>query len=496
MAMTRGVRIDAAPLSSAALGEMLPAAQPGTRPAHIHLVGIGGAGLSAIACVLLERGYQVTGSDLAAGAAAQVRDRGARVYVGHRREHVTGADLVLVSSAVPSDNPEIQAARALGIPVVKRAEFLGWLTAGRATIAVAGTHGKTTTTAMIALLLTLAGRDPSYIIGGVLPNLQGNAHAGAGQHFVIEADEYDRTFLGLRPTIAVITTVEWDHVDCYPEPQDCCNAFMEFASGIHDDGVLVACNDDAVVRSISDAHEKRGRAVLRYGLAQAGDWQANSVRPNTVGGSDFVAVRRGEALGSVSLRIPGHHNVANALAALAVADQVGVSFAEAASALGAYSGVGRRFELKGEVAGISIVDDYAHHPTEVRATLAAARQRFPGRAIWAVFQPHTFSRTKALLDDLGMAFADADHVIVTDIYAARERDTLGMASVQLVDRMRHADARYIGGLRDTADFLIQYLRPGDVLITMGAGDDYRVGESVLASLGKRVHGDERLSADR
>lgn len=494
--MSRVTSFGERPASTSVMSDLLPNPGSGSRPAHIHLVGIAGAGLSAIATILLERGYSVSGSDLAEGSTGQLRDRGARIYVGHSRDHVSGADLVLVSSAIPPDNPEITAARAMGVPVVKRAEFLGWLTAGYATIAVSGTHGKTTTTAMIAQILTLARRDPSYIIGGMLPSLGGNAHAGEGQHFVIEADEYDRTFLGLRPAVAVITTVEWDHVDCYPDPSDCRDAFINFASSVHHDGLLIVCNDDPVARSIGDGQRLLGGSVIGYGLDETGDWQATSIQANSRGGSDFRTVRRGQQLGAVSLRVPGRHNVANALAALAVADRLGVDFQQAVSALGTYGGVQRRFELKGQAAGVSVVDDYAHHPTEVRATLAAARQRFAGRSIWAVFQPHTFSRTRALLDDLAEAFSDADHVIVTDIYAARERDTLGVSSVQLVDRMQHDDARYIGGLRDAAEFLLRYLSAGDVLISMGAGDGFRVGESVLAGLRKRACVEESHHSDR
>jgi len=450
---------------------------------HIHLVGIGGAGLSAIAKVLLEQGYRVSGSDLAPGRITKpLAALGATIYAGHAAAQVAGADLVLVSSAVPTDNPEPVEARRRGIPVVKRAEFLGWLTAQHTTIAVAGTHGKTTTTAMIAWLLSRAGRDPSYIIGGVLPELGGNAHAGRGPHFVIEADEYDRTFLGLRPHIAVITTVEWDHVDCYPTPEDFRMAFREFAALVPGDGLLVVCADDAGAGELGELRGALGEPVVSYGLGEAAEWQAREVSASASGGSDFSVWRRGRRLGIVSLRIPGQHNVRNALAALAVADHLGVAFEVAAEGLRDFGGAERRFEHKGERHGIIVVDDYAHHPTEIRATLAAARQRYPGRSIWAVFQPHTYSRTKALLEGFATSFADADHVIITDIYAARERDTLGMSGAHIVERMAHPDARYIGGLQETADFLLQRLRPGDVLITLGAGDGYRIGEWVLAGL--------------
>ena len=466
-----------------AAADLLQRPQSQRDEVHIHLVGIGGAGLSAIAKVLLERGYHVSGSDLAPGPiTGPLAARGATIYEGHSGAQVAGADLVLVSSAVPADNPEVAEARRRSIPVVRRPEFLGWLTAEHATIAVAGTHGKTTTTAMIAWLLSRAGLDPSYIIGGVLPELGSNAHAGGGPHFVIEADEYDRTFLGLRPRVAVITTVEWDHVDCYPTPAACRTVFEEFAALLPEEGLLVVCADDAVAGELGKLRGTRGKPVISYGLDEGADWQAREVSVNALGGSDFTVWRQDRRLGTISLRIPGRHNVLNAVAALAVADHLDVPFAVAAEALADFTGAERRFEQKGESCGIIVVDDYAHHPTEIRATLAAARQRYPERAIWAVFQPHTYSRTKALLEEFAASFADADHVIVTDIYAARERDTLGVSGVQVVERMVHPDARHIGGLREVADFLLLHLQPGDVLITLGAGDGYLIGEWVLAGL--------------
>ena len=470
-----GVRFDG--------GEMRrdwPTLRPG---AHIHLVGVGGAGLSAIARVLLERGYRVSGSDLAPGRfSTPLVELGAAIYAGHAATQVTGADLVLASSAIPTGNIELSEARRQGIPVVKRPEFLGWLTAGHQTIAVAGTHGKTTTTAMIAWVLSEAGHDPSYIIGGVLPELRGNAHAGEGPHFVIEADEYDRTFLGLNPAMAVITNVEWDHVDCYPVPGDCAMAFRSFADRVHADGLLVVSAEDLIAADIGKSRRALGAPVVSYGLAADSDWQARRLRPNSRGGSDYTAWRKGRRLGTISLQIPGQHNVLNSLAALAVADGLGIPFAETTSALSGVSGAERRFQCKGTSWGVTVVDDYAHHPTEIRATLSAARERFAGHSVWAVFQPHTYSRTKALLHEFASSFADADHVIVTAIYAARERDTLGISAVELSEGLAHADARYIGGLEEAADFLLQRLVPGDVLITMGAGDGFKVGEHVLAGL--------------
>ncbi len=473
---------------------------------HIHLMGIGGTGLSAIATVLQEEGYTVSGCDRAPSALAEtLARRGVVVHQGHNAAHLVGVDLLLVSSAIPVDAPERLAAQARGIPVVKRDELLGRLMAGRTGIAVAGTHGKTTTTGMIAWILTQAGHDPTFIIGSTIPDLGTNARAGQGPAFVVEADEYDRMFLGLQPTIAVVTNIEWDHPDCYPTPEAFREAFAQFVARVPAGGQIIGCMDDEGVREVRKiataaptltlprvAGEGRGganRTLARteglwegYGLGPGADWQALDITPNARGGHDFAVLRKGRHVAQVSLSLAGKHNVLNALGALAAVAQVGVEPEQAARMLGSFRGATRRFEAKGEAGGIMVLDDYGHHPTEVRATLAAVRQRFLGRTVWAVFQPHTFSRTRALLADFAAAFNDADHVIITDIFPARERDDLGITSAHIVERMRHPDARYIGSLDAAAGYLLQHLRAGDVLITLGAGDGYLVGERVLAGL--------------
>ncbi len=453
--------------------------------AHIHVVGIGGIGMSAIARVLLERGgYHVSGSDRSLSDVGRALERlGAAVYDGHRARQVDGADLLFVSSAIPPDNEEVQAARERGIPVVKRPQVLAWLTAPYRTIAVAGTHGKTTTTAMVARVLLEAGLDPSFIIGGVVPGLNTNARAGRGPYFVIEADEYDRTFLALRPEVAVVTNVEMDHPDCFPTYRDVQAAFAAFVTGVREGGCVVACADDPGALALT-AGLPVGRRALRYGLTTGCDLRAVDVAPGT--STDFALEVAGERDGRYTLQVPGLHNVRNALAALGVARELGIRSETARAALASYSGVGRRFELKGEAAGVTVLDDYAHHPTEIRATLAAARARFGGRALWAVFQPHTFSRTAALLDDYRQSFRDADHVLITPIYAARERDNGTVTSADLVEGAEHPDMRCVGGLSEAAELLARHLEAGDVLLTMGAGDSYRVGEDVLSILRERV----------
>ncbi|GAB4535471.1 MAG: UDP-N-acetylmuramate--L-alanine ligase [Anaerolineae bacterium] len=452
---------------------------------EIHLIGIGGAGLSAIATVLLEQGYTVSGSDLRASPTTERLARlGARVHIGHAAANLGEADLVVVSSAVPADNPELLEAKRRGVPVVKRAEWLGHMMAGKRGVAVAGTHGKTTTTAMIAFVLRDAGLDPTFIVGGDIPQLGTNAAAGRGDVFVIEADEYDHTFLGLRPEIAVVTVVEWDHPDCYPTPESMQEAFREFIGLVPPDGLVVACGDEPTVRELMG---KSGRPAMitTYGLGEDNHWHAFDLRPNTQGGYDFSISTTNQPASQSSTAIPGVHNVRNALAALLVAHSLGVPVEQATVALAQFRGVARRFEIKGEAGGVLVVDDYAHHPTEIRATLSAARTHYPERKVWAVFQPHTYSRSRALLGEFATAFGAADHVILVDIFPAREVNDGSVTSRDILNQMEHPDARYIGALEEAAGFLADHLRSGDLLITLGAGDGYRVGEMVLGELGGR-----------
>jgi UDP-N-acetylmuramate--alanine ligase len=458
------------------------------RGRRVHFIGIGGAGLSAIARVLMGQGAEVSGSDMVLSPVAEALARdGARVFAGHRAENVTDAELVVVSSAVPASNVEVQAAQAGGIPVLKRPELLEQMMDGRLGVAVAGTHGKTTTTAMISSILLEAGRDPTFIVGGVIAGLGTNARVGQGPLFVIEADEYDRTFLSLTPKVAVVTNVEHDHPDCYPTFTDFRAAFEEFVSLVPRDGLLVACWDDPVGRDLGEQRRAAGEDVTFFGLARGAEWRAEEIRPNFAGGVDFLATcpsnETRQVLGLVRLRLPGAHNASNAIAALAVADFLGVPFHVARDALTEFRGVGRRFEVKGEASGVVVVDDYAHHPTEIQATLLAARQRFPQWPLWAVWQPHTYSRTKTLLADFAQAFGEADHVIVLPIYAARETDTLGVSSADVVAAMQHLDVRCAGSLDEAVVWLGTEVRPGGVVLTLGAGDGCRVGEWLLEVLG-------------
>ena len=451
----------------------------------IHFIGIGGSGLSAIARLLAEDGWTVTGSDRALSPlASDLMKLGISVAVGHAAENIRGAELIVRSSAIPDSNPEVQAALAAGIPVLKRADFLGRLMQDRLGIAVAGTHGKTTTTAMIAWMLTRLNLDPSYIIGGVSKNLSSNAHAGQGSAFVIEADEYDRMFLGLSPRLAVVTFLEHDHPDCFPTMADYRAAFSDFVGRLQPGGTLLACADNFEATALV-SKLPAGCTARTYGLSCPGDYCAQELHPNPLGGYSFEAWRSGRKLASLELRVPGQHNACNALAALAAAHILNLPLQPAAAALGEFSGTGRRFEVLGEPAGIAIIDDYAHHPTEIRATLAAARARYPGRRIWAVWQPHTYSRTRSLMAEFLNAFKDADQVLVTEIYAAREASE-GFSAAQIVSHLSHPAARFLSSLEENEQYLIQHLQPGDVLLVLSAGDADQISANMLAHFTKEL----------
>ena len=462
---------------------------------HVHFIGIGGSGLSAIARLLLESGYTVSGSDRALTPFAdEVRKAHAKVFIGHHARNIAGADWVVRSSAVTDDNPEVRAAKRAGIPVYKRADFLGELMADRIGIAIAGTHGKTTTTAMTALVLHELGRDPSFIVGGVVNNLGVNARAGKGKPFVIEADEYDNMFLGLKPQIAVVTSLEHDHPDFFPTYESMVDSFRKFVDLLPADGTLIVCAEDAGAAGLIPHARKAGKNIVAYSVQ--GDTTVNSplwlmareVKPNKRGGFDFVVSSNlsGRGLDSVdvSLQVAGEHNVRNALAVFAIVELLGLARQEAADALGEFTGTSRRFQLRGEVNGISIFDDYAHHPTEIRATLAGARVRYPERRIWAVWQPHTYSRARTLFLDFARAFKDANEVIVTEVYAAREAKQ-DFTSAEIVGAMPHLSARFIATLPEVTDYLLEHLRPGDVVLVLSAGDADQVSADLVKALQER-----------
>jgi UDP-N-acetylmuramate--alanine ligase len=454
---------------------------------RVYLMGIGGAGLSAIARVLHEQGITVSGSDgRASKATQQLADLGIPVLIGQAAANLTTLpadqrpDVVLISSAVSSTNPERLAAERLGIPVVKRDDFLPVLLANRQLIAVAGAAGKSTTTAMIVKVLRDAGREIGYIIGAELPGV-GNAAAGRDPLFVVEADEYDRMFLGLRPAVAVITNVVWDHPDCYPTPESFWQAFKTFVDLVPQDGLVVSCADDLGADRLHEARRRPGPCWVTYGLDEFAEVRATNLQ--MVAGEQRAEVSWSKTpVGQLRLPTPGAHNVRNALAALTVARHCQVELAQSLASLSRFTGAGRRFELKGVAQGVTIIDDYAHHPTKIQATLAAARSRYPAQRIWAVFQPHTFSRTHHLLAEIAGSFDKADAVIITDIYAAREADAGIVHARDLVAASGHDHIHHIATLDEAAAFLRQQVQPGDVVVVMGAGDSSRIAELLLAGL--------------
>lgn len=455
-----------------------------SRVRQMHFVGIAGVGMSGLAELMHSRGYDVSGCDLSAGRVVDhLAGLGIRVQLGHSAEHGRDADVVIHSSAIDSQNPELVAARRRGIPVIARGEMLAEAMRGTQGIAVAGTHGKTTTTALLAHVLSLAGLDPTALVGGWVKRpagQTGGAIIGRGDWLVTEADESDGSFLRLSPCITVVTNIDADHLEHYGDMQALEDAFFRFARNIPFWGVAVLCTDQPRVRSLSDRIEGR---VLRYGLAGDAELVARDVVTDAMG-MRFAVERRGLRLGEVQLPLPGRHNVANALAALAVALELGVSFARAGAALASFGGVARRFEVKGSARGVRLIDDYGHHPIEVRATLEAARGIHPGRIV-TIFQPHRFTRTRDCMDEFSEAFGGCDVLIVTDTYAAGETPIEGAeasALARAIQKTGHPDVRYVDRLSDIAKTLPDSLREGDLVITLGAGDVTRLGPELLERL--------------
>ncbi len=455
-------------------------------PRPVHFVGIAGAGMSALAELFVRRGATVTGCDAHPESAGDLRSLGIEIAAGHDASHVPGARAVVVTSAVPRSHPELEAARALGIPVIRRAEALAEAIAGGVTIGIAGTHGKTTTTVMTTEALAAAGLEPTGVVGGRVGSWGGNLRLGGHERFVVEADEYDRSFLALAPDVAVVTNVEADHLDIYADLADIRGAFTEFVGRAR---MVVLCADDAGATTLPT---RAASEVVRYSAAAAGDAPhadarlvARDVRATAVGGSVCDVVWDARTLGTLTLAVPGLHNVRNALAALAVGLLLGATFPAMRRGLEAFRGVERRFQRLGEVGGVLVIDDYAHHPTELDATLAAARGAYPGRRIVAAFQPHLFTRTRDFAPAFARALAAADVALVADIYPAREQPIPGVTADLVRDALRTtgAPAPWSGSRDALAAALEDRVRPGDVVLTIGAGDITRTGPELLARLG-------------
>ncbi len=449
------------------------------RDTHIHFVGIGGIGMSGIAEVLLTLGYQVSGTDLKeSDTTKRLVELGATVRYGHDAKHLGNADVVVISSAVKPSNPEVVEARARQIPVIPRAEMLAELMRMKYGIAIAGSHGKTTTTSLVATVLRAAGLDPTAVIGGKLPSLGSNARLGQGEYLVAEADESDGSFMKLTPTVAVVTNIDPEHLDHYGTLGKLKQTFVDFINKVPFYGLAVLCVDHEHVQEILPLVEKRH---VTYGLSALADVRAIELSFDGLC-SRFTAVVRGKVLGPVEVAMPGKHNVLNSLAVLAVSDFLGIDFDIYRQALKSFSGVGRRFTVRGEAGGVMVVDDYGHHPAEVAATLAGARAGFRERRIVAAFQPHRYTRTRDLMQEFARAFNEADLVAVCDIYGAGEEPIDGITSARLVDEMRacgHKGALYVPKRADVAGVLAPRLATGDIFITLGAGDVWMVGEDVL-----------------
>lgn len=446
----------------------------------VHLIGVGGAGMSALAKVLLARNVVVSGSDLKESHdLAALRALGARIAIGHDAANIGDARTVVVSSAIRPANPELRAAEAAGIRVLHRAQLLGMLMRDRRGIAVAGTHGKTTTTSMIALILQRAGLDPSFLVGGEVNERGTNAHDGMGEWLVAEADESDGSFLWLAPEIAVVTSIEADHLDYYGTETEVRETFGAFMENVLPHGAIVACIEDAGVRAVLP---KVGRRTITYGLTD-GDWTAERAPGN--GGQTLRVLHDGAEVTRIALPVGGAHNALNALAAVATATEVGVPMDVVADALGKYGGVRRRFELRGIAAGVTVIDDYAHNPSKVRAAIAAAREQAPRRLL-AVFQPHLYSRTRHLGKELGAALSGADLVVVTDVYGAREDPQPGITGKIVVDGVLDESPRravaYLPKRGDIVPYIAERARGGDLVLTIGAGDVTMLCDEILLKL--------------
>jgi len=452
---------------------------------HIHLIGIGGSGMSGLASILLDLGYKISGSDIISSKITRrLADKGAAVFKGHNESHIEGADLIVVSSAIPESNSEIRGAMEKDIKVIKRAEMLAKIMEHKYGIAVAGTHGKTTTTSMISLLLEKNGFDPTVIIGGEVNDIQGNAKLGFGKYIVAEADESDGSFLELNPSLVVVTNIEDDHLDYYKNLENVLKDFKIFINGIPDDGSVILCKDCENVRRLIKDYRRK---YITYGISLDADIMAKEIELNKSNSKSQIYWQN-KKMGGLCLNVAGYHNILNALAAIAVVKELGMDFIEIAEILKTYQGVQRRMEIVANLDDeILIMDDYAHHPTEIKVTLHAIRQSWGNRRIIVVFQPHRYTRTKLLAEKFGKVFFDADRVIINDIYSANEPPIIGISGKTIFNELKksnHSHIKYIPSKKDTLNYLYEIIQPGDIIITMGAGDVWTIGQELVKQLKK------------
>ena len=453
---------------------------------HVHFVGIGGIGMSGIAELLLNLGYKVSGSDLRqSDITRRLKELGGIIYIGHQRKAVVGADVVVTSSAVKEKNPEVQAAYDAHIPVIPRAEMLAELMRlKKYGVAVAGSHGKTSTTSIVGWLLAEAGLDPTVVIGGKVNSLGTNAKLGAGEFLVAEADESDGSFLKLSPVLEIVTNIDLEHLDHYRDLDQIKATFLEFIHKIPFYGAAIVCLDDPNVADLLPEIKKR---TITYGLTSQADVHARSIETKGMV-STFEVCRGKEVMGEITLNLPGQHNVYNSLAAIAVGFELEIPFSVIQQALASFSGVQRRMQIKGECDGITVVDDYGHHPTEIKATLAAMRAAWPKRRIVVMFQPHRYTRTAGLFKEFSTAFHEANVLLLTEIYAAGEQPIEGVSGVSLLEEIRRhgqRDAHFVAEVASLAVTVRTMLQPGDIVLTLGAGDILRAGEELLKILEQR-----------
>ena len=451
------------------------------KPVHVYFIGIGGISMSGLAEILLKEGFTISGSDARESALTiHLEKAGAKVFYGQTADHITeDIDVVVYTAAIHDDNPEFAAAKAANLPMLARAELLGQIMRNYPTaIAVAGTHGKTTTTSMLSTILLKAKKDPTITVGGILPQIGGNIRVGHSDTFLTEACEYTNSFLSFYPTVGIILNIEADHMDFFKNLQEIRTSFHRFAALLPEDGLLVL--DSAIEHPEEITKDIRAR-VITCGLTGNEYYTAKDITYNEKGCASFTLCHKGNALGIVSLLVPGIHNVSNALSALSASLELGIDFEKAVLGLLDFQGTERRFQYKGMVNGITIIDDYAHHPTEITATLKAALH-YPHRDIWCVFQPHTYTRTQAFLTDFAKALSLADHVVLTDIYAAREINTIGITSLALKEELEKLGKQcdYFSSFDEIEKFLLKKCMHGDLLITMGAGDVLNIGENLLS----------------
>lgn len=453
------------------------------KPIHIHFIGIGGISMSGLAEILLERGFRISGSDRQPSALTErLADGGARIFYGQKAENILpDTDLVVYTAAIHPDNPEYSQAVSLSIPLLSRAELLGQMMENyRSSVAVAGTHGKTTTTSMLTQILLAADTNPTISVGGMLPSIGGNIRIGGSDFFVTEACEYTNSFLHFHPTMDIILNIEEDHLDFFKDLDDIRHSFREFARELPESGTLILNADIENTDYITDGLACN---IITYSIDQPADYTAADISYNEFAIPTFTALYKGEEVGRFTLHVPGEHNVSNALAAIAAARVLGIDTPSIKSGLASFSGTDRRFQYKGQLGEATLIDDYAHHPTEIRATLTTAK-KYPHKKLWCIFQPHTYSRTNAFLDEFADALSLADEVILAEIYAAREQNTFGISSRDVSEKIRAlgTDSTYFATFAEVEAYILPKIAPGDLVITMGAGDVYQIGEHLLEAV--------------